>query len=328
MKFSIAKSPKAKLMELCTLEKFKQYTQSGNTIDLCRRIAEVETYLTIHSDEKDSEEYKAKEQEKSRLKAMLPVITWQAYFPNEKRKSNEAECSGLFMIDVDHIENARALYEEKVKHQIEELGIVYAGMTPSTHGLRVVARLIEGTSTLEENQKFLAEKLGLEIDEVCKDFARCSFMVPEDYIFYMDEGVIYEAGSPEQIFDHPEKKNTRIFVNLIRECRHTITEDNDYYGMVGVFLNFCLHNGFSCTTTDNVQHIIEEVLLVVGDTAGTEIVLTYSEKTSETEISFEHLPTIDKDILNLEENQLQAAIIRNSSKSITIEQNRMNLIVR
>ena len=227
MKFSIAKSPKAKLMELCTLEKFKQYTQSGNTIDLCRRIAEVETYLTIHSDEKDSEEYKAKEQEKSRLKAMLPVITWQAYFPNEKRKSNEAECSGLFMIDVDHIENARALYEEKVKHQIEELGIVYAGMTPSTHGLRVVARLIEGTSTLEENQKFLAEKLGLEIDEVCKDFARCSFMVPEDYIFYMDEGIFTEENTSSQMSrevyknlhpplrPHPNKRLTKGRASLV-----------------------------------------------------------------------------------------------------------------
>ena len=192
MKFSIAKSPKAKEMELCTLEKFKQYTQSGNTIDLCRRIAEVETYLTLHSDEKDSEEYKAKEQEKSRLKAMLPVITWQAYFPNGKRKSSEAESSGLFMIDVDHVENARALYEELILGGDKDWGIVYAGMTPSTHGLRVVARLIEGTTTLEENQKILAEKLGLEIDEVCKDFARCSFMVPEDYIFFFDESIFTE----------------------------------------------------------------------------------------------------------------------------------------
>lgn len=192
MKFSIAKSPKAKLMELCTLEKFKQYTQSGNTIDLCRRIAEVETYLTLHSEEKDSEEYKAKEQEKSRLKAMLPVITWQSYFPNGKRKSSEAQPSGLFMIDVDHVENARALYNELILGSDKDWGIVYAGMTPSTHGLRIVARLIEGTATLEENQKIFAEKLGLEIDEVCKDFARCSFMVPEDYIFYMDEGIFTE----------------------------------------------------------------------------------------------------------------------------------------
>lgn len=192
MKFSIARSPKAKEMELCTLAKFKQYTQSGNTIDWCRRIAEVETYLTLHADEKESEEYKAQEQEKSRLKAFLPVITWQSYFPNGKRKSSEAEPSGLFMIDVDHIENARALYESKVSGKEKELDIVYAGMTPSTHGLRVVARLIAGTTTLEENQKILAGALGVEIDEVCKDFARCSFMVPEDYIFYMDEGIFTE----------------------------------------------------------------------------------------------------------------------------------------
>lgn len=31
-------------------------------------------------------------------------------------------------------------------------------------------------------------------------------------IFYMDEGLIYEEGSPEQIFDHPRKEKTRRFI--------------------------------------------------------------------------------------------------------------------
>ena len=31
-------------------------------------------------------------------------------------------------------------------------------------------------------------------------------------VFYMDEGGIYEDGTPEQIFDHPQRENTRRFV--------------------------------------------------------------------------------------------------------------------
>lgn len=35
-------------------------------------------------------------------------------------------------------------------------------------------------------------------------------------VFYMDEGGIYEDGTPEQIFDHPEKEKTKAFINKIR----------------------------------------------------------------------------------------------------------------
>lgn len=35
-------------------------------------------------------------------------------------------------------------------------------------------------------------------------------------VFYMDEGVIYEEGTPEQIFEHPEKEKTRRFIRNIK----------------------------------------------------------------------------------------------------------------
>ena len=37
-------------------------------------------------------------------------------------------------------------------------------------------------------------------------------------VFYMDEGVIYESGSPDQIFDHPQREKTRQFVRHIKSC--------------------------------------------------------------------------------------------------------------
>lgn len=56
---------------------------------------------------------------------------------------------------------------------------------------------------------------------------------------------------------------------------------------------------------------------------GTEVVLTYSEKTSQTQLTFDHLPNVDKNLLERKDTELAAAIIRNSSKSVEIEETRI-----
>jgi polar amino acid transport system ATP-binding protein len=51
-----------------------------------------------------------------------------------------------------------------------------------------------------------------------------------DRVFYMDQGVVYEEGSPEQIFDHPRRDRTRAFIRRIDAIRIEIDEDNfDFY---------------------------------------------------------------------------------------------------
>ena len=35
-------------------------------------------------------------------------------------------------------------------------------------------------------------------------------------VLFMDEGVIFEEGTPEQIFDHPREERTRAFLHKIR----------------------------------------------------------------------------------------------------------------
>jgi polar amino acid transport system ATP-binding protein len=37
-------------------------------------------------------------------------------------------------------------------------------------------------------------------------------------VFYMDEGTIYEEGTPAQIFDHPSREKTRCFIRRIKTC--------------------------------------------------------------------------------------------------------------
>ncbi|MBQ2508619.1 MAG: hypothetical protein II532_02475, partial [Bacteroidales bacterium] len=136
----------------------------------------------------ESPEAKAYKEAIGKEKTKLAAVTWQAYFPNGRRKNTEAVPSGLYMLDIDHVENPAKLYNDIIGKR-QECDIVYIGMTPSTHGLRVVAECRPEFTTLAECQRWLAERLGVEADEVCKDFARCSFMVPDNYIYYMDMGI-------------------------------------------------------------------------------------------------------------------------------------------
>ena len=49
-------------------------------------------------------------------------------------------------------------------------------------------------------------------------------------VFYLDEGLIYEEGTPEQIFENPQKPKTRAFINRIRSHHYHITSpDYDFY---------------------------------------------------------------------------------------------------
>ncbi|MFA9465816.1 MAG: amino acid ABC transporter ATP-binding protein [Velocimicrobium sp.] len=59
-------------------------------------------------------------------------------------------------------------------------------------------------------------------------------------VFYMDEGIIYEEGTPKQIFDNPQREKTKIFINGIRNFRYDISNKSfDFYGMNGEIKKFC-----------------------------------------------------------------------------------------
>ena len=45
-------------------------------------------------------------------------------------------------------------------------------------------------------------------------------------VFYMDEGGIYEDGTPDQIFNHPQKEKTRIFIKRLKQLPIEIKNGN------------------------------------------------------------------------------------------------------
>ena len=142
------------------------------------------------------------ETKKSKLKRRLPAFCFHAHFKNGRRLNNEAVPSGLSILDIDHIKGSpEVFFNEKVKGKAKELGIVLAHKTPSGEGLRLVFVIPDGMG-LVEGQQWLAQQIGLsEFDEACKDLARCSFAVPEEYVLFLDEEELFKAIEPIDTID-------------------------------------------------------------------------------------------------------------------------------
>ena len=82
-------------------------------------------------------------------------------------------------------------------------------------------------------------------------------------VFYMDQGLIYEEGSPKQIFDAPKKDRTKVFINRIRNFVFQIkTQDFDFYALNGEIEGFCEKQLISKLIRANLLRVVEELLIL------------------------------------------------------------------
>ena len=209
----ISKSFKDKVQP-CTREQLHEALDSPQVAEVCQAIAEaLQKYQQGGMTQEDFEATKG------RLKKQLPILTFHATFKNGRRKNDEAIPSGLSMYDLDHIQDPRAKWEE-MESRKEELGIVFAHITPSTEGLRLVFVVPSGMD-LAKAQAWMAEQLGdTQYDACVKDYARCSFLVPRAYVLYMDEEKLFSNDRGEMINDREEVVNDRGEKNRPEENYH------------------------------------------------------------------------------------------------------------
>jgi polar amino acid transport system ATP-binding protein len=110
-------------------------------------------------------------------------------------------------------------------------------------------------------------------------------------VLYMDEGIVYEAGTPAEIFGKPQRERTRAFVNRIRSYHCRIeSADFDRYAMNAEIEAFCERHVLPRDTRYNLVLAIEEVLqLLMPDLGKTalQLAVTYSENSNALEVSFE-----------------------------------------
>ena len=142
-----------------------------------------------------------------------------------------------------------------------------------------------------------------------------------DRIFYMDEGRIYESGTPEQIFDHPSKPQTIKFINRVKVFSYTLqSEKYDYYGLMGEMNTFCHRYNLSRSVMDKVSHVVEEGLLVMGAVGGTVIKLGYSEKEDNCGIKIQSPKHISKEILEDMTFSVEISILKGLCSKVEVEE--------
>ena len=179
MKFGIAKDIRSEVRE-CTPDLLNQALDSPHVAKVCAEIEDTLEKLRQGAITKD--EY---ETLKGQLKKRLPIFTFHATFKNGRRKNDDALPSGLSIYDLDHIPNPREKWAE-IEARKEELGILLSHISPSLEGLRLVFVMPQGMD-LAQAQAWMASQLGdTQYDSCVKDYARCSFVVPREYVLYMD----------------------------------------------------------------------------------------------------------------------------------------------
>jgi ABC-type polar amino acid transport system, ATPase component len=106
-------------------------------------------------------------------------------------------------------------------------------------------------------------------------------------IFFMNEGIIYEDGTPEQIFEHPQRSATKAFVNRIQKLVYEINDDSFDYLQIQTGLNrFCIKYNIP-EKADGAYSIIKEMLFEhLSDIRPLTLRITHADLSGETALDF------------------------------------------
>lgn len=116
-------------------------------------------------------------------------------------------------------------------------------------------------------------------------------------IIFMDQGTIYEDGTPEQIFNNPQGPRTKAFINRIHSLHYPISgRSYDLYDMQAKIVEFCRKYFLRGESLKNIELLTEEVILISPIDNGGELILDYSEQTNQVTLNIQ-LP-IDHLVLN------------------------------
>ena len=203
MAIGYSENIRSKWVQTCTPELFHQALKSSKVKSVCAQL--VDALESEQRGELGKEDY---EEMKRKLKAQLPILTPHATFKCGRRKNDEAIPSGLSIYDIDHIPDPRGYWEGKKKVLKDKLLgeikvsdskasstldlIALAHVTPSTQGLRLVFIIPDGMDIAMAQRWMSAQLEDADYDSVVKDLARPSFLVPEEYLLYINEEELFK----------------------------------------------------------------------------------------------------------------------------------------
>lgn len=142
-----------------------------------------------------------------------------------------------------------------------------------------------------------------------------------DRVLFMYDGSIYEEGTPDEIFFHPQKIITQTFVNRIRTLTFDITSsDFDFYDMTSQINRFCIRYSMP-EKMDSITHVVEEMLILMQKYGKpVHIVVTYSEMDYTSTVVITHYGETISPLEREDADELAVMIIRGMSNDIQTEQ--------
>ncbi|MBQ3377812.1 MAG: hypothetical protein IJG62_06025, partial [Synergistaceae bacterium] len=102
-------------------------------------------------------------------------------------------------------------------------------------------------------------------------------------VFYMDEGGIYEDGTPEQIFNEPKRERTRRFIKRLKVLELNILNKNyDFIKCGSDIEQYCVKNQISSLESRRVmlafEELVQQNLINYLEEPQIDIVIEYSEQ--------------------------------------------------
>lgn len=140
-------------------------------------------------------------------------------------------------------------------------------------------------------------------------------------VLYLDEGVIYEEGTPDEVFGHPQKEKTRQFIHRLKVLELTIKPDAfDYPSVFTRLEEFGRKHQISQKIISAMQHVFEELVvqtLIRQLSRETELIFTaeYSDEKESTEFHLSYKGDNENPLDTA--SSLSRSIIENLSASFT-----------
>ena len=94
--------------------------------------------------------------------------------------------SGLFMLDVDHVDNPHEIFE-RTQQEGFPWEVVFAHLTSSGEGLRLVCKARVEIGNIADNQIAVAKELDVTPDLSCIDASRISYAPMREDVYFLNE---------------------------------------------------------------------------------------------------------------------------------------------
>lgn len=147
-------------------------------------------------------------------------------------------------------------------------------------------------------------------------------------VLFFAEGVVYEEGTPDQLFDHPQRELTKKFIKQIHETTFLIENEHfDWFAMVAQMEQFCQHYNLSRLQIDSVYHVIDESLTILGTAPGTQITLSYAEQDDTLQMTVNCPKPINRKEFYADEQHMALTILNNFIRDISIDGNALRMVI-